>query len=1240
MDSWDILDRYFKSNKYFLTKHHLDSYNDFFLNKISNTVKILNPIVMLKNQDNDTLTHEVNIYIGGTNGSDIFINKPTITEDLETRILYPNEARLKDLTYKSDIFVNIFVKYITRQKGKADKIEEELFKEVNIGAIPIMLHSKLCVLNNQPQDIVREMGDCIYDQGGYFIIDGKEKVIIAQERIATNRIFINKSKDPKYSYEGLIRCTSEENPLFPKTIRLYALSDDTKQEKKAQDMFMKIRNSIFIEVPNIDVKIPICVLFRAFGIESDKQIIEHICYNSEENSDLIDYLRFSIVHSSPVISTQEDAFNYLTNFVEYKNINKLKHVLLYDLFPNVGHNFKNKALFFGHILNKFVKVILGENRESDRDNYIYKRVDISGFLLGNLFRDYYNQFRNAVRNKLDNEYLYGHWRQSKSIKNLVNKSNLSKIFRSDIIQDGLIKSLKGMWGKNMIEETQDLDLIKQETVQDLSRISYLGTISHLRRVNTPMDPTAKIVEPHRLHISQWGIMCPCESPDGASVGLLKNMAMMCHITFDYSVKNILACIYDFQKVHQSLIYIEDILPIQVPGSVKVLVNNNWIAITRDPNTLHKYLKLCKRNALINIFTSISWNVLKNEINILTEAGRCCRPLFVIYNQNVLIQDPDKYANKSWNDLVKGTMQVNAMQVQAPKQIPQDFDYLRDVYYNPFEIYKTKTKTFDEIIGKLEKHQAPIEYIDVEETNCLLIAMTEKDLEDNKPYTHCEIHPSTIFSVVTHMIPLSNHNQAPRNIFSGAQSKQALGWYATNFNNRIDTMSYMLHYPQKSLVNTRYMEYMNMNKLPNGQNLIVAIASHTGYNQEDAIIMNKNTLERGSFNTTYFKNLVDIEDENNNDNERIQFINPLNLANQGKLNKMKFGNYKKLDENGYPIVNSYISEEDAILGKCKVKTVLSDDPDTSNIFGNKVQSEIYEDRSIIADKTVSGIVDKVYVYKDKNNNKKCKIRFRKIRIPELGDKCCSRMAQKGVIGMLLPAEDMPYTKDGIIPDIIVNPHAIPSRMTIAHLLECLLGKCATLNGTIIDGTPFSDSDYTELYNTLENDFGLEKHGNEIMYNGKTGLQIETDIFIGPIYYERLKHMVGDKINYRSTGPVSMITHQPNKGRSVNGGGRLGEMERDSLLSHGLMSFFKESYMERSDKYEFMIDDKTNFIASDYHNLDNKRISAPYSMKQLMHEMVAFGVKPELLFDDKLNDIQEETYEDAEFYDINDQENPEN
>jgi len=1179
----EVLGKYFHSYRYFLSKHHLDSYNDFVTHKLPNTIKVLNPIKILKNQDNGIISHEIEVYVGGETGDAIYFRQPVITDESnEKKPMLPNLARLKDLTYSMEIFADITVKYTTRNKSKgADdaKIEELSIKDVKLGEIPIMLHSKLCLLHDKPPHVLRELGECIKDVGGYFIIDGKEKVIVAQERIATNRIFINQSSDDKFSYSGMVRCTSLENPLFPKTIYIHVHKDEIKKRTS------HARNSIVIELPGFNGHmIPLFVLFRALGVESDHDILQHIVYDLENaaKKKMLDLLYFSVIDSKTVM-TQEDAIRYLANRVEYQSRDKVNHILINDVFPNVGTLFADKALFLGHVVQKLVKVAIGAERESDRDNYLYKRVDISGFLIGNLFRDYYNQFRNTIRNKIDQQYLYGPWRTSAEIKNLINKNNFYIIFDRNIITNGMVKSLKGNWGRSMIEEKVDMDKIKQGIVQDLSRISYMGFTSHLRRVNTPIDPTAKVVAPHRLHPTQWGVMCPCESPDGGSIGLLKNFAIMCHVTFDSPVDGIKKTLYE-----------NGLKPLFIKHAVqrdscKVMINSNWVGTHEDSPKLFSVLKKMKRHGQIDKYTSISWHVFNNEINILTEAGRCTRPLFVV-EQGKLVYHPEKHKAWSWDELVSNGV---------------------------------------------------IEYMDVEEIGHAYVAMREVDL--NKYHTHMEIHPSTVFSVVTHNIPLANHNQAPRNVFFGAQGKQAIGCYATNFNDRIDTMSYVMHYPQKSIVGTKYMEYIGNNDLPAGANLIVAIASYTGYNQEDSIIINKSAIERGLFNLTYYKSIIEKEDENKKDHETLVFANPLKMTQDGiDLKNIKYAKYGKLDDNGFPKLNTYISEGDAIVGKALIKKEMSTPKDDvmtlGGLFDDKVIHETYMDKSLIADKTVAGIIDRIVIYPDRAGLKTCKMRMRKTRVPELGDKQASRSGQKGVIGAIVSPENMPFNHEkGIVPDIIINPHAIPSRMTIAHLLECVLCKAGVALGCTVDGTPFNDYDYEEFMKLLETKFGMEKYGNEILYNGFNGQQIETEIFFGPTYYMRLKHMVSDKINYRSSGgPVTVRTRQPTKGRSKGGALRFGEMEMHCHYSHGFMHFMKESIMERSDKYVFAVDNKTgDLLISPKDAEDVSLVRAPYSMKLMLQELATLGIKAQLVtnsvYNEKIEEEEFEAFDDVEFGD---------
>lgn len=1236
VDTWDVLDNYFKSNPYFLTKHHLDSWNDFISNRVKNTIKVLNPFIIIKNQN--ALVHEIKVYIGGTDGENVYINRPVVYENGHSRPLLPNEARLRDLTYQAELFADIIIEVVTKKLSQSNQepetsVESTSFARVKIGAIPIMLHSQLCCLSRQPFELLKEMGECPFDQGGYFIIDGKEKVIVAQERIALNKIFTSVSKEEEYSHEALVRCTSEDNPLFPKTVNFYVNHKDRKQDLKAQKDSPEYRKlipcSITMSCPNIKTLVPVFVIFRALGIESDKAIIEYIIGNVDDprNKEALAFLRGCVLASNHIM-TQMEALEYLKGFVKYNEIDKVRYVLVHDLFPNVGVSFHKKAMFLGHILSQLVHTVMGARDVADRDSYIYKRVDISGFLIGNLFRDYYNQFRNTVRSLIDREYLLGPWRTTQNIINIIHKGNLTHIFRSYIIEDGMKKSLKGGWGKSMIDTIQDADAVKEGIVQDMSRISHLSYMSHIRRVNTPMDPTSKIVAPHRLHPSQYGVMCPIESPDGASIGLLKHFAILCNVTFESGVARIQEWLNALKVIR-----IQDVSPRIAQRLTKVMINSNWVGVIEDAPMLYKALKILKLNGYIDKFVSIAWTIQNNEINVSTEAGRCCRPLYVVDADTRTLRI-EKYlplireGTLSWKDLTEGGHSGRANEI--PNEVVKD--------------------GVDQLILRLQDTCFPIEYLDVEETNTSMVAMDYNTIVENThiTYTHCEIHPSTMFGAVGQNLPMLNHNQAPRNIFFCAQSKQAVGCFASSFNRRIDTMSYVLSYPQRQLVTTRCKEYMYNNVLTGGENLIVAIATWTGYNQEDSIIINKSAMERGMFNMTYFKCVIDKEASNRFDNERIEFMNPLQAVQQGyEVHNIKFARYKDtLDENGFPRMNKYITENDAIIGKVLKKTVAQEDSESMDDFGNNAFKEVLHDKSLIADKTISGIVDKVVVYSDLDGNRTCKLRLRKTRIPELGDKMAAVHGQKGVIGLILPNVDMPCTKDGITPDIIINPHAFPSRMTIGQLLECVLAKTAVLEGHMVDATPFNEMDFSSIYNLLESQYGLDKHGNEIMYNGRTGDQIHTEIFIGPTYYQRLKHMVGDKMNYRLTGPRTLTTRQPTQGRGNNGGLRIGEMERDTILSHGMSGFLKESLMERSDQYIFDVETATGQIA-----ITNKKektfkpqiddgsfystVCTPYAFKLFVQEVLSMGIKPILMTDaqrvqDDLDNEDELCYDDNEVF----------
>ena len=1255
MDPQEILDVYFKDHFYPFTKHHIDSYREFLRRYIPDVIKSYNPITMVKFRNNNEKDIEVKVdlYIGNETGENIYIDRPTIIDkEGNPVILTPQDARLKNLTYSTRLYADVLARYTI---GGKEKIIDKHFSHILLGEIPLMVHSDGCILHQQGPKVLQSFNECPYDQGGYFIIDGKEKVVISQERMVTNRLFLEKAKDPKYSYKGWVRCTTEsgEAALLPKTVEFYILNPDANVQTLHEDEEdeeenkpakrterIKYRGAILVSLPNIRdpnkklFKIPLFHLFRAFGIESDKEILETIFGDiSKLPQEYIDFIMPSLRHCSDEsihVFSQNDAIENLKNYVRFKSNEHVHSILTQDIFPNMGDDYAMKARFLGYLIKYMMEMVLKVHTVVDRDGYGLKRIDLSGFLLSQLFHNIYKRFKKHCRDLLDQEYHYGPTRNTGHYEEMVRKENIQKIISPYFITERMTRSLKGLWGSSDQDE-------KQEKVQDLARISYIGFMSNLRRVNTPLDRSIKITSPHRLNAQQWGIICPFESPDGASIGYLKNFALLAHVSFGTNPEDLM------KEPHNCLRELE-LIPLQLLTAAtantltKVFLNGKWIGCHTKPDIFTHRLRLLRRNGLINAFISVAWKIHLNEIRIQTDPGRACRPLLIAHREGLQLND-----KTTWFDLLFGSLLPKAEKIEEM--------YYKSSYKSPSILKEFDGLSVDDIYTRLEKTQGYIEFVDIEEEDTRLIAMKPEDVSTFT--THLEIHPSTILSVVSTNIPLANHNQAPRNIFYGAQSKQAIGIYATNFSKRFDTMSYIMHYPEKPIITTQNSHYISNDKLPSGFNTIVAIMTNTGYNQEDGIIINKTSIDRGLFQVTSYKS-YSAEETSTNKHQYTMFVNPLKLKKekQVEIDGLKEdSNYQLLDENGIATPESFVTKGSklAIVGMVEVKEQLKEIRKGLKIETQMVKS--YRNASVVTGVHHYGTIDKVYMDSKGTvgeHNRICKMRFRKIRRPELGDKTCSRHGQKGVVGMIIPEEDMPFTKDGIVPDIIINPHAIPSRMTIGHLVECMFAKLCTMEGTNGDGSVFIPLELQKIGSGLE-EHGFENYGNEILYNGRTGQQIETNIFMGPTYYLRLKHMVADKMHHRDKGPRDQLTRQPTSGRGKEGGLRIGEMERDVLLSYGFSQFAKESVMERSDKYTWAVCKSCGRIARyapqqglyeclGCANTDISVVQTPYAFKLLVQELETMGITPRFVMEDmeELSDEEIETsFKEGEALSISDE-----
>lgn len=1193
---WKLLDSYFKKNKTCWTTHHLESYNNAFSNELPKVIQQFNPIILSwkipRNSNEkssgsessdervqDTVaTRMMKIHIGAQlNGDKEILTTNRVYHSHNTRSvassnstesttdttvpLYPNECRIQNETYEHAIYTDIVIEYIEEDE---DNHSVESFSHLLLGSIPTMVRSRMCILHNLPESAIYAMGECTLDQGGYFIIDGKEKTLVAQERLVENKVFKTVGQEDD-DFKGKIEIRSMPEDKFQpaRMTRLRMMKKRNvvthkKEGGNAAHSSMTLENTIRVVFPKCRTEIPITVLFRALGVCTDREIMQHISFDesSEFASQVGDLLRNSFKEGLSVVS-QIDAFQYIhqclhSPFVSSDSVQSFEnhtqhhfayitHVLRDFFIPHVGNDFTFKAVYLGHLVRELLSISSGRGKTTSRDSYTAKRIDVSGFLFGKLMRDLYFRIRNNMKERINILYKKENPSSLLQFKDVV-RDQMNDILSARILSDGMRYAFKNCWGM------KNAPCVSNSIVQDLERKSYMGTMSHLRRVMTPLSDSAKVRAPHSLHASSWGMMCPCETPDGAKVGIRKNLSVMAHITSGVSSSPIIT----FLKNRKEFSTCNEKGISTFANYTTFFVNGRLFGFSTEAPLLVRVLRLAKRNGYLNIFTSISWNVETQCVYISTDSGRCCRPVFCVTNKRLDFSAE----NLDWDVCVYGR---DAGTVFPPKQKSRYGE--KNTYETALYKIATMKISLEELELALQKTAGCIEYIDVDESNESLIALKEADLTSNhQKFKYCEIHPSLILGILASNIPFLQCNPAPRNQFSGAQGKQATGVYATNFLNRMDIQNKVLLYGQNPIVSSRMTSYIHTDKLPYGINAVVAIMSHSGYNQEDSIIINKSALDRGLFASVNYRTYTCEEEQSQFTNQKTHIghadsfssiVNKKDPLAYSFLDKSTgIVKTQSLDENGktQPV---FVDESFALVSKYT-------DTNERDENGQKIVT----DNSLFMKRNEKGFIDAVFS-SNRNEMQFVKIRIRSNKRPELGDKFCSRHGQKGVIGMVFSQEDMPFTRTGVVPDIIINPHAIPSRMTIGQFIECVFGKACCFMGGIGNGTAFERPNIDAIGEVLSKN-GYNKSGDEVLYSGRTGKQIDVSVFIGPTYYQRLVHQVAGKMYSRdSDGPVNPLTKQPLGGRAVGGGIRIGEMERDAIISHGTSAFLRESIYTRSD-----------------------------------------------------------------------------
>ena len=1110
----------------------------------------------------------------------------------------PMECRLRKLTYMSPVMIDFTI--------YRNGIPQNPEKGVQVGSLPIMTRSARCnlhpnhlvkdgVLNPShseedrkiAHDLWRKRGEDPLDPGGYFIINGTERVLISMEDLAPNRVTIEINKRYAKKTEVAKIFSQKEGVRKPLTV------------EKRRDGMLMVKISTAGTTP-----IPVVLLMRALGIEKDQDVFQaiagptqtfkYIVANINEVKDNDEYDVENVEESHQWVEKKFAAGQQK----EYREA-RVQQLLDREVLPHLGdapEDRKKKAIFIGRIVRQVLEMALDDKPPNDKDHYANKRVRLAGDLFEDLFRVSMNQLARDLKYQLER-----HHNRKRDLK-------ITSCLRPDVLTSKILHALAtGNWVGGRSGVSQLLD-----------RTTYLAALSHLRRVTSPLVRSQPHFEARDLHPTQWGRLCPNETPEGQNCGLVKNAAQMIDISEQVDEKEIKARL-DEMDVFQ---------PEDWTDGDRIHVNGDIYGIHKRGKNLVKQFKNARRRGSIRPEVCIRHDIVNKDIFINTDKGRILRPLLILHDGAPRLTSDDLKALDSGEMLFRDLLNRGVVEwVDAE----EEEDLL--VAPRPFILPATAPDSCKKIAGRPLTYEN-VEWINMGEEGVDYAKLKAKvkmpngaeveetfkvPLEYDSNNTHVEIDPQLIMGVCASLIPYPEHNSTPRVTGGTAMVKQSLGLPSANYRLRPDTRLHVLHYPQRSIVGTDAMEATQFLQRPGGQNYVVAVMSLHGYNMQDAVIMNRASVERALGRSTFIRTY---------NAERRRYpggqVEEIEIPGTG-LEEVKglkpVEAYAHLEDDGLPTPEVELESGEVLVGKTSPPRFLEETG-----AGAFLQAQERRESSMLVRNGEKGWVDNVYVTESLDSGRLCRITLRSHKVPEVGDKFASRHGQKGVIGRLVDPEDLPFTRDGVVPDLIINPHAIPSRMTVAHVLEMIGGKVGSLEGRYINGTAFRGEKEESLREGLVR-HGYNHTGRETMYNGETGEEYPADIFLGVIYYQKLHHMVSGKIHARSRGRVQILTRQPTEGRARQGGLRFGEMERDCLIAHGVSMVIKDRLLDQSDGEKLLVCSESGHIAwYDWRKrtyvspvlgpgAEVHEVQTSYAFKLLLDEMKSLGVAMRLELEDQ-------------------------